>query len=97
MRSPDSPPSAHRAGDVKADDAAPKPDTGAAGQAEVVKEDGHTEQVDFKNLTAEEAFHILGVRCFHHRPSLGWTETLLGCYSKVFFLPQHVVAGIYFS
>jgi len=62
MRLPDSAPSAHPAGDVKGGDA-PKPDAGAAGQAEVVKEDGHTEQVDFKNLTAEEAFHILGVGC----------------------------------
>ncbi len=62
VRLPDSAPSAHPAGDVKKEDV-PKPDSGAPGQAEVVKEDGHTEQVDFKNLTAEEAFQVLGVRC----------------------------------
>jgi H+-transporting ATPase len=49
-------------GEVKAaDDGPPKVDAADAGAAEVVKEDGHTEQVDFKKLTTQEAFQVLGV------------------------------------
>ena len=54
------------AGETKgAEDGPPKVDTAEAGAAEVVKEDGHTEQVDFKKLTTEEAFQVLGV-CSKH-------------------------------
>jgi hypothetical protein len=41
----------------------PKPDKAAAGAAPVKTESGEQE-VDFKTLTAEEAFQVLGVRPF---------------------------------
>ena len=52
-------------GDAKGDVEAPaQTDAAKPGAAEVVKEDGHTEEVDFKSLTAEETFQVLGVRSY---------------------------------
>ena len=65
-------------GGAKGDLEAPKLGSSAAEVA--VKEDGRIEDVDFKNLSIEEAFQVLGV-------SLRTLELFMGIYSVDHSLP----------